>query len=361
MKKHLLIILFCGVTLTAQNISEAKVSGKTYGASKMKKATKKLFINSFNVNYEIYKEAIDVKTGSSGFRGKRTGDATARAAIGLSGIIKDDIQVKTDQLYTEFVADYKAKGFEIVNIEQAQKIEIFDGWEKETGPYVKESGFPGVLTSIPTGYSFLYKKRSKSGKVKKGLWGGYFNAPIISKQLDNAFVVDIDLYVVYSEESSKGFNLGSLSKVAKVKINTNLRLAADYAIVAPKAPTKLGVFGSIGFKGATTVDYIRSTYNVSYSKVKVGAGAEGQYNGLLKKPIEISGVMKKEKVSAYQKQSSFTPTSFSSYGPTFMEDRFSKNATWVKVDSKKYAEGLYKACDAFLEENTKILFKKIGL
>lgn len=361
MKKQttLLFALLTVITISAQSISEVKISSKNYGISKAKKGPKRVFINSFNINYEVYKEAIDVKTGGSGFRGKKTGDATARAAVGLSGIEKEDIQAKTDQLYQDFIADFKVKGYEFVSVAEASKIKIFEGWETGSGPYVNESGVPGVLTSVPSGYSFLYKSKSKSGKIKKGLFGGALKTPIISKQLENALVVDVNLYVMYSEEAGGGFNLGSLSKVAKVKIKTNLRLADEYAVVAPKKPTKLGVFGSIGVKGATTVDYINSSMTVTYGKMKIGAGAMGQYNGMLKKSIEINGVMKKDKISAYQKQATFTPTSFNSYGGLNLKDRFSKNTTWVKVDSGKYADGLYNACSGFLKNHTQKLLDKL--
>ena len=48
----------------------------------MKKATKRIYINSFNVNFEVYKEAIDFKAGGNGGRiGGNTSSSTAKAAI----------------------------------------------------------------------------------------------------------------------------------------------------------------------------------------------------------------------------------------------------------------------------------------
>lgn len=354
--KILFVLLFTAVVINAQEISKVKLSNSSYGANKLKKAPKRVFINSFNINYEVYKEAIDVKTGSSG----KSGDATARAAVGLSGVIKEDVQEKTNLLYQEFIKYFKEKGFEIVTADEAESIEVFEGWEKSTGPFVIESGLPGVLTSVPKGYSFLYKKKSKSGKVKKGFLGGSLNLPYISKQLGDALVVDVNLYFMYSEEANPSFKLpSSINKLAKVKILTNLRLIDNYAVVAPKAPTKLGVFGSIGIKGATTLDRINSSVNMTYSKIKIGAGALASYNGGLKDPIEVEGVMKKDKVTAYQKQQTFTPTSFNSYGGLNLQDRFSKNTTWITVDSKKYSDGLYNACSAFLKGHTDEMLKKL--
>lgn len=367
MKKQL---FFIAAVLTiyianAQQISEVKLKTNQFGLKKAKKGPKKVFIKSFNIYYEVYKEAVDYKNGYNGTRGKKVGSATARAAVGLDGVMKDDVQEKTDLLYQEFVNDFTTKGYEIITADEASKIETFKGWEKATGPFVRESKLPGVLTCVPNGYSYLYKDRSKVGAKMNKVFGS-LKLPVISKELNDALVVDVNVYIMFSENASKGFNLGSIDKVAKVKINTNLRLADSYAVQAPKKPTKLGALGSIGIKGAMTTENITSSVNVTYGKIKIGAGAMGQYNGILKKPIEINGVMKKEKIRAYQRQQTVVPTSFSNNytqigGMTLVtvEDRFSKNATWVKVDSKKYAEGLYKASSAFIKAHTKELLDEL--
>ncbi|NJB81537.1 hypothetical protein [Wenyingzhuangia aestuarii] len=367
MKTRLLLIAMLTISLAnAQQISEVKLKTREFGLKKAKKETKKVFIKSFNIYYEVYKEAVDYKNGYNGTRGKKVGSATARAAVGLDGVQKDDIQEKTDLLYKEFVNDFTSKGYEIITADEASKIETFEGWEKATGPFVRESELPGVLTCVPNGYSYLFKNRSKVSKKLNQIFKG-LKTPVISKELDNALVIDVNVYIMFSEIASKGFNLGSLDKVAKVKINTNLRLANNYTVQSPKEPTKLGVFGSIGIKGAMTSKNITSSVDVVYGKAKIAASAIGQYNGGIKKSIEIQGVMKKDKIRAYQKQQTVVPTSFSNNyqqigGMTLVtvENRFSKNATWIKVDSKKYAEGLYNASSAFLKANTEEILDKVN-
>jgi hypothetical protein len=43
--------------------------------------------------------------------------------LGLGGIEVGDIQEKTNQLYSELIADLKAGGLEIISAEEAGKIE----------------------------------------------------------------------------------------------------------------------------------------------------------------------------------------------------------------------------------------------
>lgn len=322
----------------AQDLADFKPGQQKYGLGKLKKGPKKIYIASFNVNFETYKEAISYKS-SGGFRNNVKGEATARAAIGINGLQEADIQEKTNKLFKDFVNDLKAKGFEIITSETAAETNTYSGWEKASGPYVTESGLPGVMTSVPDGYSFFYKKETKEGKKKKGFLGGTLVPQKLSNELNDAVIANVDLYFMYSEAGNDFFkNAGG----AKVKMFTNYRLIGDYFVAAPK--TK----GFIRMKGAQTVDRINST--ISFTKGKVGLGAETQYNGNLKKDLEINGVIKKEKVVAYSKQTSATATSFTPVviaGPSY-----STLTKWIDVDSKNYSEGLFNAGSKFLSHHT---------
>lgn len=336
----LMSTLFFFGNMTAQTIGDFKPDTYKYGLNKVKKANKRVYIKGFNVNFEVYKEAIDVKTGGQGFRNTRTSDATARAAVGIGGVDAADVQMQTNKLYNEFVAMLEAKGLEIITIEEAEKTDTYQGWEKATGPYVIESGLPGVLTSVPEGFSFMYPGETNSGKKKKGFLGGSFKAQNLSKQLGDVIVADVNLYVMFSEDKEDLFK----GRAAKVKILTNLRMVGNYVVSAPKKG------GFIKIKGAQSSDRISS--NVTFTYGKIGAGALTQYVGSLKKPLEINGVMKKEKVVAFQKQGSSTPTSFSGYSYSNLADRFSNTAKWIDVDSKNYSEGLYLAASKMIKEHT---------
>ena len=328
-----LLLLFVVSFGFAQNLGEFKPSKQSYGKKNYKSANKRIYIASFNVNFEIYKEAIDYKR-SGGFRNNVKGAATARAAIGLNGLEKNTIQEKVNQLYKEFVSKLENSGYTIVSPDKAKNAEVYEGWQYAEGPYVKESGMPGVITAIPEGYGFYYKREDKNGKKKKVFMEGQFKPQTLSKQLDDAIVADVELYLMYSEEGSDWLK----GNAAKVKIFTNYRLISDYAVMAPKE-------SGFRLKGSQSIDRISSS--VTFTCGKGGLGAKAQYIGTLKKPLEIEGVIKKEKVVAYTPQSSATATSIVPI--VTVGESFSKTTKWLEPDPQDYAMGLYNASSKFLD------------
>ncbi|WP_146106915.1 hypothetical protein [Polaribacter porphyrae] len=355
-----LFALLFSISLISQEIGDIKVKNKFYGAKTMKKAPKKIYINSFNINYEFYKEAVDFKVGGNGGRiGGNTSNATARAAIGLGGIEANLMQEKTNLLYNNFIARLKSEGYEIVSADEAGKTDLYKNWKKETGPDVKES-FSGIINTMPEGYSYFYKRKTNKGEVKKGFLGGIGNQAKLSKALGGATIVDVNLYVMFTENGSNMFK----GRAAKVKLKTNLRLASSYMISVPVKTKKKKsiagkIFGSVKIKGAT--NHYPANSNISFMQGKVGLGSKASFTGTLKDDVEINGVLKKQKVVAYQKQGSFVPTSFSTFS-TYLAakaDRFSTTAKWINVDGKKYADGFYNACNTFLTKQLDAFFSKI--
>lgn len=362
MKKLLLtaFLLSSFLCIKAQDLGEIKIKSQKYGLSKMKKAPKKIFINTFNINYEFYKEAVDFKAGGNGGRiGGNTSNATARAAIGLGGIEANLMQEKTNILYNNFVKRLETEGYEIITADEAAKTKFFEDWNQEKGPSIKEN-FSGIINTIPDGYSFFYKRKSKKGEYKKGFLGGVGNQAKLSKQLGDAIIADVNLYVMFTENGTDLFK----GRAAKVKLKTNLRLASDYMISIPKKLKKKKsfagkLFGSVQVKGAT--DHFPANSNVMFSQGKVGLGSKAQYAGTLKDDIEINGVLSKQKVVAYQKQGSFVPTSFTTFS-NYLDakaDRFSSTAKWIDIDPNKYADGFYMACNTFLNKHLDALFSKL--
>ncbi|RMA57249.1 hypothetical protein [Ulvibacter antarcticus] len=348
MKTKILLLMFSALftlSLQAQSLGEFNAKTSEMGKGKLAKAPKKVYIASFNVNFEIYMEAMDFERGGSTFGGGQRSDATAKAAIGLGGIDAADIQAKTDQLYSEFVAQLKAGGLEIITADEAGKTEVYEDWERATGPFVAESGIPGVLMCLPEGQSQYYRGTKKNGRIKKGIIDDNLIPAKLSDQLGDAIIANVNLYFMFSEEGINVFK----GNAAKVKIFTNLRMVGDYTISAPNENGFL--------KGQETLDRIASL--VTFHQGKQGLGSPVFFGTNLKKPLEVEGVVKKQKVVAYQKQGSSTPTSFS--GVSYMDtaDRFSKNATWIEVDSKKYAEGLYMAAKMMLDNGTQSLVSNL--
>lgn len=354
-------IVFCFTfSLHTQSIEDVKITNKKYGMSKMKKAPKKIYINSFNVNYEFYKEAIDFKVGGNGGRiGGNTSNATAKAAVGLGGIDANIMQTKTNTLYQNFVTRLKNEGYEIVSTDLAGKTDVFKGWQKASGPIIQEN-LKGIINCIPADFAFYFKKKTSKGEIKKGFLGGIGLQPKLSKALDDAIIADVNLYVLFSEPGSDWMK----GRAAKVKIKTNLRLVNNQAISIPKSTEKkkttLGkLFGSVKIKGAT--DIYPAISSVMFSQGKVGLGATSQFTGNLKSDVEINNVLKKQKIVAYQRQGSFVPTSFTTFSD-YLEakaDRFSTTTKWIEVDGNKYAEGFYNACNTFLEKQLDDFFSKL--
>ncbi|MDO3693759.1 hypothetical protein QVZ41_02715 [Wenyingzhuangia sp. chi5] len=372
MKKIIcLVFVLMSMNFYAQQITEVKLKTKDYNLKKAKKQNK-IFINSFSVYFEIYKEVADSKQGYKGTRGKVTGDAKVRLGVGLKGVDIDAVQAKTDLLYQETITKIKEKGFELVGIEEAKKIEFFEDYLVGKGPFmIEQDHLPGVIQSVPSGYSFMYKdpKKTELGKAVNKLtskfnFSQYSAKQNISKDLGDVMVMDINMYVMFTEQPKGGFKLpSSLDKVAKVKIVTNLRLIDNYTVVKSADTEKMGLLGSLGSKGAAVATDVISSVDIVYGKNKIGGSPLASYTGGLKDPVEILGVMKKDKISAYQRQQTISPSLNSSAYQNIggislatVENRFSKNASWIEVDGEKYSEGLYNVCHVFLEENMKEIF-----
>ncbi len=329
----------------AQTLGDFNVNSSEMGKGRLRDAPKKVYIASFNVYYEVYKEAIDFKKGGSTLGGGERSSATARAAVGLGGINDKDIQQKTDQLFSELIADLKQAGLEIISPDVAGKIEVYQDWEKASGPFVRQSGIPGVLVSVPEGHSQYFRGMKANGKVKKGMLDDNTMPARLSNQLDDAIIANVNLYFMFAEEGNNVFS----GNAAKVKVLTNLRMVGDFTVQAPNDK---------GFmKGAQTFDRVSSC--VVFNQGKQGLGSPVAFATYLKSPLEVEGVIKKEKVVAFQKQGSSTPTSFSGISWMDTADKLSKNATWIDVDSKKYAEGLYMAAKKMLDTGTQSLVSNL--
>ena len=325
-----ILIITLVSNVSGQTISDFSVKVTEMGKGQLKKAPKKVYIASFNVYFELYKEGIDYKSGGSTLGGGVKSDATARAAVGLSGVEANDIQDKTNQLYNEFTAQLKAAGLEIISSDVAAKAEVYEGWEKASGPYIGESGIPNLLVSLPEGHSQYSRGKKDNGKNKKGMFDQNLLPARLSNNLDDAIIANVNLYYMFAEEGNNAFSAGG----AKVKILTNLRMVGDFTLTAPDDEKKL-----FKMKGAQTFTTVKSA--ITFHQGKKGMGSPVIFEVSPKKDIEVEGVLKKEKVVAFQKQGSSTPTSFSGISYMDTADRFSENATWIEVDSKKYADGLY--------------------
>ncbi len=202
---------------TAQTVGKVEIKDDSFKVNKLAEGPKKLYVSSFTINFEIYKEAVDAKK-AGGFGRSVKNAAKAKAAVGLLTLDKDAIQQQADKLYTEFVAEFINKGYELISPETAGQTATYKGWNKQSGPEIKETDMTGILSVVPTGFSYYYKDRNAfSSKL-----AGFDKTPQnLSKDLGDALVADVTLIYVFSDEGND-WNIGN---AAKVKLLINYRLA----------------------------------------------------------------------------------------------------------------------------------------
>lgn len=342
MKTKFLILFIATFSISAQSqtLGEFKPKDIKYGLSKIKDANK-IYISNFAVNYQIYNEKQKFKQGGAMLGGGYRGDAKAEASIGLMGLTEADVQKITDKLYQDFIAQIKSKNLQIITAAEAGKTDVYSDYVKMQGGKVSLAQFPGTMTSSPTGFEWYVKKVNKDGKTKSGGFMGSesFLYPRLSKDLGDAIIADIDIYVLFVEDKNAFQGNG-----ANVKIQTNLRIADAEAIVMADNES------FIRMKGQNSVSAINSA--VIFAHGKMGAGSTSSYTGQLSKPLEIKGVVEDTKVSSFARGG--TDMGVSNMYVTYFtpENRTSENSKVIPVDSKKYVEGVYNAAKKFLDYHT---------
>jgi hypothetical protein len=342
-KKNLVVVLlflFSICTIQAQELGDFKPKDNTFGIGKLKGKQKKIYISNFNVNYQLYNEKQKTQKGGSLFRDKGVkGDATAELSVGLASLSEADFQTTTDALYQDFVAMLKKEGFEIISPDKAASIESYKGWTKASGPFIRES-MPGMLQSVPSGYSFFYEEKSAVGSFLSEKFQGGMNLPQkISKELDDAVVADVDLYVFFMKDTY-AFQGGA----ANIKIKTALSLVAN-EVVAAKSDDKSLLFRK-------QVEYVTGASQINFvcGKYNIGGGAESVYTGGLKNDLSIGGVIEEKKIQSFAKGNvDFIGTS-TYYGKLYSASNKKVSQTNViPVDVEKYKTGVRQAGDKFLQ------------
>lgn len=342
-----MLLLACSLSLFSQSIGDFKPKDQSYGVKKIK--NKKLYVASFTVNYQVFNEKEDFKQGGRMFGGGAyKGDASASLTVGLQGLTEAGIQGVTDRLYQDFLAMLKNGGVEIISSEEAGKTDTYNGFVKIAGGTINQANFPGTLASTPTGMEYYVKRIDKSGKEKTG---GFLNNPAfvhakLSKDLDDAIIADVDLFVLFIQDKDAWGGAG-----ANIKVKTNMRLAGAEAITMTKdAKFKL--------KGSNTVTAVNS--QVAFYSGKMGAGIVSSYVGSLGKSLEVNDVIEDRKLQAFAKNSTDYVGVSTVYGKYYNPDNTSSNSTTViPVDDKKYAEGAYLAGRKFIEFHTEAFLKEL--
>lgn len=346
--KGVLTILFVGLffSVQAQTLGEFKPKDDGFKSSKIGDGPKKIYISSFTINFEMYKEAVDKKA-AGGFGRTVKSAAKAKAAVGLATLDKGAIQAKADQLYADFVSEFKNKGYEIISADEAGKTETYEGWKNAVGPALFETDMTGILAVIPTGYSYYYKDRNAFSSKTAGFDK---TAQNLSKDLDNALIADVSLVYVFSAIGTD-WNVGNQ---AKVKLFVNYRLANTYTVSDEN--TSAGITSM--FDKSKQAVGLSSCVNFTRGKMKIGGSPESQYLGSMKSDLEIEGVLKKDKIVAFSTQTQATATLLNPV-VSVRGENYSQTTKWLEPDGKLYAEGMYVAGKKFIAAHLDEVFKNL--
>ena len=249
------MVLLIGLsTVSAQSLGDFK-PGKAGPKSleRPKFDNKNVYIADFAVHYQVYSEKSASKKGGSGIFGKVMGAAKASLAVGLD-ISQETLQNITDKAYADFVADLKAQGFNVMNAEEAKNTEYYRGYNYSTNlSIIPSHSMEGGVTVHPQNVGFFYKENGSGTNTTK-----------LSKELDDAAVVRVDLHVVFVE--TRGSNKSGIG--ANVVAKTNLVLSDNNTIA-----------------------------HFIVGRNKIGGSPLGEYQGILKKDLDIDGVIKEEKIT----------------------------------------------------------------
>lgn len=326
--KNVMTLLFLISTLVSVGQVEIKdVSG--YGQKKFKDAPKKMYLASFRVIYQMMFSQTEVARGGRELGGGYRGDATAGLNMAIKGLETSDLQELTNEIYEGYLSQLRASGYELVSIDEAQKSEEFEGFERKMGGTLNEAQFPGLITAVPTGFEYLIKKTSNKGKEK-----GRFNGFKLSADLAGTVVSQVTIVVPFVEEAESMLSKGltkTLGGVAKIVVKPNLRIESEI----------MGSTGAWGLDVAQT----RTSYWFAERKIKPLSTSNIQ----LKKDLDIPDIIEEKKYKASESsQSDLWGSSYGALTVFNVTDTFLENTFPIEVNAEKYKSAVKGAASKYL-------------
>jgi hypothetical protein len=312
MKTRLIITmaLLMGIsTVNAQSLGDFK-PGKAGPKSleRPKFDNKNVYIADFAVHYQVYSEKSASKKGGSGIYGKVMGAAKASLAVGLD-ISQETLQKITDEAYAKFIADLKANGFNVMQGDEAKNTDFYKGYKYSTNlSMTPSSTMEGAVTVHPQNVGFFYNEKGSSTNTTK-----------LSKELNDAAVARIDLYVEFVK--TKGSNKSGIG--ANVVAKTNLVLSDNNTIA-----------------------------HFIVGRNKIGGSPLGEYQGVLNKDLDIDGVIKEEKITNYVDSDYDNWGTSTAFGTVYSaKNKATSKAAIVPADTDKYEKGVVLAINTFLSHH----------
>jgi hypothetical protein len=276
--KILIIVLLAAFSTQGQTVGpiELKEYGD-YGMKKIAESPKKVFIETFKVNYQLFETVQERSSGGSSFGGGVRGDVKVKLTVGLDGLVDKALIETTDNIYNDFVERLKKEGYEIIPFESVIGLKEYEGWERMKGGIPSRSQFKGYISVAPSGYEYFVKRVTDAGKEKGTFMDNGFK---ISKELDEALVVKVSITIpmCHDAESTGSKLLGDISKgIVNVVLETGMQMSNEYLNTTATSVVNMGVTGVSVFRGG------KKFQDNSTS------------NWILKKTIDIEGAIDKKK------------------------------------------------------------------
>jgi hypothetical protein len=217
MKKHLFIalaLLIGMATAQAQSITAKELRASGFSQAKFKKAPKRVYINSFNIFFQVVGSASASTVGGEQF-GMAHSSTNTHMGVGLDGVDTDDFLAITNAGYRLFIESLQQNGFELVNADEAGNTSLYQGWLRKEGGELSTAEVPGHVRATPEGFTYFVRGEKRSGKEKSTFFD---RAPALSKELDDATIVDVNFCVHFVDMKTFSSELLNVSNV-KGKIN----------------------------------------------------------------------------------------------------------------------------------------------
>ncbi len=304
-------------------ITEKSLSKSGYGEKKMKKAPKKVFINSFFVNYQLIAGAQATSI---------SGHSKTGMTVALNGVEANQLQEVTNKAYQRFTKKLKDNGYEIVTADKAGETELYTDWQRLQGGTPSKAQLVGYLSTAPADYDFFVKRVTKKGKSKRG-FGIIDSAPKLSKQLDDAVVFEGVFNFQYVMLDASYNYLMESSKV-KAKVNFEM-------------PTVAAAQSKEGWAGQGSGETSPTLARFVYKGRAPGLGAESIIAYSPKKDIDIPGVIEEKKFKEYTANPNTPYSNSASLG--ILVDEEVKVSHWVQADTEAYLAKAEESLNGYLD------------
>ncbi|WP_157637908.1 hypothetical protein [Flexithrix dorotheae] len=320
--------MFTSLSLFSQTVEEFKVKMLGPANLNFKKSPKRVLIADFQVQFQTALNLEDEKKGGKMWRGGIKGDAKAALTLVLDGLDPDKLQALTNQLYSQYVADLKAEGFEIAPIEELWNHDLYKKnrekqWELKSGTGPEQGKEFGMILTRPSTQKFVVAKKqvdkSKNNPFSQlADYEGSTEQKLSMKK--NDFIFNKVVIVVSSFENALSETSRALNRhagYAQVKAETNFKISHESV----------------------------NRFNIGSMVVNRG--------------IEVSDVLEKQKFDASQGADvDKLGTEMGVFRVWRVEDQEEINGAIVKCNPEVYAKGAVLGAQAFLKATMEAMVKK---